>query len=145
MALKEAAFDATDLRQAGFDADHLNMAGFDLHAQVASIDQFIRRSASSPWRFAAAHVGVVKPCINPSISGRRHPRRAAPRFDLRDLRAQNRFGCTALHWAVYYDAPDAARCLLEQGADADAANAEGQTPVDLASPEAAAALGWASS
>jgi ankyrin repeat protein len=61
------------------------------------------------------------------------------------LHVTDHYGNTALHWAVYYDAPDAARCLLEQGADADAANAEGQTPVDLASPEAAAALGWGSS
>ena len=61
------------------------------------------------------------------------------------LHVTDHYGNSALHWAVYYDAPDAARCLLEQGADADAANAEGQTPVDLASPEAAAALGWGAS
>lgn len=42
------------------------------------------------------------------------------------------FGNTPLHWAMFYNAPEATRCLIEHGADAEAINNEGNTPQQLA-------------
>ena len=47
---------------------------------------------------------------------------------------------SALHWAVYWDAPDAVRLLLAAGAAVDAANDLGATPLWLAAGNGNAAL-----
>ena len=41
-------------------------------------------------------------------------------------------GATLLHWAVRWDDPESVDLLLGAGADADAANAYGVTPLSLA-------------
>ncbi len=49
-----------------------------------------------------------------------------------DANAAQPDGMTALHWAAYHDAPDAAKLLLAAGARASAENRYGVTPLSLA-------------
>ncbi|MCB1044518.1 MAG: ankyrin repeat domain-containing protein [Acidobacteria bacterium] len=43
--------------------------------------------------------------------------------------AKNRFGDTALHWAVYSDLPDLTRTLLQRGADPNISGTDHKTPI----------------
>jgi ankyrin repeat protein/fermentation-respiration switch protein FrsA (DUF1100 family) len=49
-----------------------------------------------------------------------------------DVNAAQVDGMTALHWAVYHDAPDAAKLLVKAGANANATNRYGVAPLSLA-------------
>lgn len=49
-----------------------------------------------------------------------------------DVNAAQVDGMTALHWAVYHNAPDVARRIVEAGADVQAKNRYGVTPLSLA-------------
>ncbi len=50
-----------------------------------------------------------------------------------DINAQDDFGCTALHDAVFYDLPDIVKLLLESGANPNIRDKEsGSTPLDKA-------------
>jgi len=49
-----------------------------------------------------------------------------------DVKAAQVDGATALHWAVYRDAPQLADILIRAGADVKAANSEGVTPLSMA-------------
>ena len=49
-----------------------------------------------------------------------------------EINGQQADGMTALHWAVWHDAADAAESLLKAGADAQAANRYGVRPLSLA-------------
>ena len=55
------------------------------------------------------------------------------------------FGNTPLHWAIFHNAPEATRCLIEHGADAEAINNEGNTPQQLAPISAEDAIKQSSS
>lgn len=49
-----------------------------------------------------------------------------------DVNAAQADGMTALHWAVYHDAPEAAKLLVEAGADVEVTNRYGVAPLSLA-------------
>ena len=57
-----------------------------------------------------------------------------------DVNAAQDTGATALHWAVYLGAADTAALLIGAGADADAPNNYGVTPLGLASKNGDAAI-----
>lgn len=54
--------------------------------------------------------------------------------------ARYRFGCTPLHNAAYFEKADCARLLLKYGADINATESWGQTPVLLAAQKGSATL-----
>jgi ankyrin repeat protein len=58
----------------------------------------------------------------------------------RDVNVPQPDGATALHWASYWDALDTAQVLLEAGAEVNAANDYGVTPLALACDNASAAM-----
>ena len=49
-----------------------------------------------------------------------------------DINAQDNFGSTALHWAVYYFEPKAIDLLLEHGASMNIQDCQGRTPLQYA-------------
>lgn len=57
-----------------------------------------------------------------------------------DVNVQNRFGASALHYAVRAGNPAVLQMLLEKGANPNVRNNQGQTPLDLTKPSGVASL-----